>query len=112
MTTVPNEDSTQLKMRQGDRGNSTLDYAAGSYRRTRAIDVLVLLMPLWCGIVIALAYWPVRHHDDEFWFAAMGLPFVVFLGYAFRRRWAFAWYCLAVGFVVTAIGFALPNFIR
>jgi membrane protease YdiL (CAAX protease family) len=92
--------------------SSVLDYATGSPRAARATDVLVWLMPIWCAIIIALAYWPVRHRDDPFWFAAMGLPFAVFLGCAVRRRWALAWYCLAVCLVVTAVGVALPSFNR
>src|SRR3954465_9100196 len=90
--------------------NTVLDYATGSHRRARATDVLVWLMPGWCAIIVTLAYWPVRHHDDEFWYAAMALPLAVFVGCAIRRRWILAWYCLAVCFVVTAIAVALPSF--
>jgi hypothetical protein len=50
--------------------------------------------------------------DDPFWFAAMGLPVVVALGCAARRAWMRALYCVAIAFLVTAVGVLLPSLNR
>jgi hypothetical protein len=89
--------------------SSVLNYAAPARQRIRLLDAIVWLMPVWCVLIIGAAYFPVRHRDDPFWFAAMGLPFAAAFGCAFRRRWGLAWYCLAICLVVTAIGVALPS---
>jgi hypothetical protein len=83
-----------------------LDYAP-RLRRGGAAAV-IWLMPLWCGLIIAAAWWPGAHGDDPLWLAAMGLPFVAFVGCALRRRWTLAWYCLAVSAIVAAVGVLLP----
>jgi hypothetical protein len=77
-------------------------------RRHSSGGLLVWLMPLWCFAIIMLPYF-LRMGDDPFWFAAMGLPVVVALRCAARRAWMRALYCVAIAFLVTAVGVLLPS---
>jgi len=76
--------------------------------RVRMARLFVWLMPLWCFLIVITAY-VLRLRDDPFWFAAMGLPVVVALVCAARRQWTLALYSFAIGFVVLAVGVALPS---
>ena len=89
-----------------------LDYATTSHRGSRLADALLWLTPIWCALVIAATYWPKRHHDDAFWYAAILLSFAAFLLSASRSRRGLAWYCLIVCLVVLAVALLLPSWNR
>ena len=88
---------------------AVLHYAAIECRAPSRMDLLVWLLPLWCALVVAFAYWPVRHNDDGFWYVAIAVPLVASVACVIRRRRALALYSLAVGVAVGAVaGVLLP----
>ena len=88
-----------------------VDYASPGARRHPAGGLLVWLMPLWCFAIIMSAN-VLGLRDDPFWFAGAGLPLVVALGCAARRARTLALYCVAIAFVVSAVGVLLPSLQR
>ena len=91
------------------RQTPILDYSTRP-RKAHLLRLLGWLMPLWCALIILVAYWPIRHRsDDPYWLVGIVLPFLAGCAFLIRGVGPVGVYCVMVSLLVLLCGIILPS---